>query len=451
MIGLSGGIKGSHLIFVLGLIPPMVGYVRGGGRTMTSASIGIVVIICLEMFGERYGHTEVMPSFWCSTLIQLTFGLKPSDASQSIDFPIACGVGLLGGIFLSLIQSHLSISGAIPDQIVSKSYSLLRKTIRDPAKLDTLVACVQQAFKKVGRIVSLTNVPELHCSEVHPLRDVVFQALVLALPGVKINNPTATRRVAEMVFAIHWLDDMFDHLGYAALATDNGTSIDISTIKMNQISNFYHPYGISRIVRLIKGNLLWSYERAKWQDGIDSGLLRVVLAGFIHSGNRMMVESTKRLKSEIKKIVTDENLLKKLETANTAFCWGVSKTDMPLVLGMYWNPKKIPDIGNRSLILDSLFMPLLVWHNLSEEIRREKLPRDGFDKKNNIKLRQEIANAVRLCLSIIKDKEDEILSWAEMWPSMKEVLKLVNDLYSPALPQEPIYNEYQQYIRKLVP
>jgi hypothetical protein len=456
MIGLSGGIKGSHLVFILGLIPPIVGYVRGGGKTMICTSIGISVIIFFEMLGARYNQPGTMPSTWCSTLTQKVFhlvnmDLKTGDASQSIGFPIACGFGLLGGIFLSLIQSQLAISGAIPDQIVDKVHLLLRETIKDSKKLDTLIACVQQSYKKVGRIVNLTNIPELHSSEVHPLRDVVFQAHILALPGVKMNNRLAARRAAEMVFSAHWLDDMFDYLGYSALATDNGISTSIPSIEIDQISKFYHPYGINRIIRFIKGNSLWSYERSKWTEGIESGLLRIVLAGFIQSGNQKIYASSKeRLKSEIKKFVTDTILLETLEKANTAFCWGISKTAMTLVLGMYWNQKKIQDLGNKCLVLDALFMPLLVWHNLREEIRREKLPWKGFDKNDKKNLQQEIEEAVHTCVNIINEKGKDIRSWNGIWSNMKDILFLVNQLYSPVMPLDQIYMDYRTSLSNLL-
>ena len=298
----------------------------------------------------------------------------------------------------------------------------------------------------MSRVASLTSIPEIHCSVVHPLNDVVFQAYVLATPGRyetckrSAFSKSSMQRAAEMVFGVHWLDDAFDYLGYHLLKDKSGTTLKIQTATTNLIAEFYHGYGIGRMLRKIKGRVV---SKPPWIEGVELGLMRVILGGFIQRGDSSQrQDAIGKFRNDTDKLIKNTDLKKLFAQTNVAFLWGISKTDMPLVMGMFWNPKTDPDLEEKSFVMDTLFMPLLVWHDLEEEIKREHVPRSGFDQKSN--MRKEIVAAGRHSVEILMYCCKTHCAFQDKtWTAIKPIFKLVFHAFEGCMPQDEVHKQYR--------
>ena len=427
LIRLSGGFPDSHLAFVFLLIPCTVGFVRSGGKTLRNTVIGVILIIFTEcLFG--------LPSFWIEQCL-IPLGFHSYDSRQSEMYPFIVGFGITIGVLLSWYQSHIAAGSSLPDRIVQSITSVLRDASVEPAAIRALTDSVSRAYHRMSRLISLTNEPEIHCSLVHPIDDTVFQAYVLALPGIARSTRAvaAMEAAAEITFASHWLDDAFDSLGYEQLTHEDtsGRGFDLSEITTDGVAEYYHPYGIRRIMLRVKQNILWN-------EGCEIGLMRIVCGGFIQcSEARHRDAAAKRIRKDTLQGVQDISLSTLLRDVNTAFLWGISKSDMPLILSIYWtfSTALLPT----SLVLDALLMPLLVWHNLDAELIREPISQKGFTARG-----LELEEAVQWACKCIRVGQERGITGNEIFRVITPVVRLFFQTYEHRIPHKAPYDEYRK-------
>ena len=389
-IGLSGGLSRSHLSFVLLLIPATAGIMRGGGRTVGVTCAAIIVVALWEVIGPRLRPATLTPTVLAAQAACVMFGwvvrLRVLDPSASARFDVAQVSGICVGIVLTLIQSRLAAGRILPDRVRTGALDKIEKDRSlDPIVRAALGSAVSDAYRRMSRIVSQTNEPEIHSSMVHPLEDVTFQAAVLAMPGISYGSRGAVKRTAAMVYGVHWLDDLIDAHGYHKLLFENGArqSFNILTATSEDVANVFHPYGVGRIIAAIHGRRRFMSNifsgAPRWKEGIEMGLMRVICGGLIQCGDSVAQEmAVQRIRKDTMKHLVDRGLQEMLSSQNKAYWWGVSKTAMPLVLGMFWNPRDDRRLYEKTVVLDACFMPLLVWHNLEEELRRGEVKDTGF-------------------------------------------------------------------------
>ena len=214
LIGLSGGLSKSHLTFILVLMPTILALIRGGGRTIFSICFIIFAAVLFEFLANLFKTPALSPIPWISVPFSY-FGFLPSDNPQDLPrYPYAISVGIFFGIVLAWIQSRYASGETLPDD------ALWRVIDQHPNGLDDVLAesrlrkVLAQSYHKASRIVSLTNHPDIHCSLVHPIDDLIFEAYILTLPAYRFSGTKVASLMANMVFAIHWLDDLVDGLGY---------------------------------------------------------------------------------------------------------------------------------------------------------------------------------------------------------------------------------------------
>ncbi len=251
-----------------------------------------------------------------------------------------------------------------------------------------------------------------------------------------------------MVYGIHWLDDLIDSLDYHKLLFENGkkTRFDILQAGTKDVADMFRPYGVGRMLRSISGRhgiwLRLVHGSPRWRDGVEMGLMRVICGGLIQrSEGRIRKQAVKRVRKDVHDNMSDQQIQGMLSSQNTAFWWGLSKTAMPLVLGMFWEPADDPRLFQKSIMLDVTLMPLLVWHNLEEEIRRGEVKKAGFEGKG---IGHEVASAVKGSVKIAEKYLSEIPRWngVGVWDSMKPVLKATYDEMRQNLPKDHTYEEY---------
>jgi hypothetical protein len=431
LVGLSGGFPDSHLSFVFLLIPCSVGFVRAGGRTLFVTVCAIVVTV----ISESLLH---VPSKWLASLLQLC-GVQPIYPYDSPRYGFIVGIGIVIGVWLAWYQSFIASGSSIPDRVMGRIMDLLKRDGIDSAFLDELIRSVHKAYHRISRLVSMTNEPDLHCSVVHPLDDSVAEAFILALPGRNIREKPAIsmQAAAEVTLAAHWLDDVFDSLGYERLArgTQSTTPLDISTATTEEIAGYYHPYGIQRVMKRIR-------DRTRWATGCESGLLRIVCGGLMQNEKGLASKSAaERIRNDAASNIADQHLSAMLQNANAAFLWGITKSDMPLVVAIYWTGNTA--LYGASLILDALFSPLLIWHDFENELAREMVPRNGFDGRG---LKKELSDATNLAINIIA-LSSNYASHSEVFRALNPVLRLALRLYGPAMPSDVCYTAYRSAVR----
>jgi len=99
------------------------------------------------------------------------------------------------------------------------------------------------------------------------------------------------RKAAEIVFAVHWVDDAFDYLEFHQHENTSGDRIDIATADTRAVGRFYSPHGLNRMLSAIKGEsrfraLRWAdLGKPPWTAGVEAGLMRVILGGFVQRGD----------------------------------------------------------------------------------------------------------------------------------------------------------------------
>ena len=171
--------------------------------------------------------------------------------------------------------------------------------------------------------------------------------------------------------------------------------------------------------------------------------MRVILGGFIQRGDSSQrQDAIGKFRNDTDKLIKNTDLKKLFAQTNVAFLWGISKTDMPLVMGMFWNPKTDPDLEEKSFVMDTLFMPLLVWHDLEEEIKREHVPRSGFDQKSN--MRKEIVAAGRHSVEILMYCCKTHCAFQDKtWTAIKPIFKLVFHAFEGCMPQDEVHKQYR--------
>jgi hypothetical protein len=431
LIGLSGGFPDSHLSFVFLLIPASVGFIRSGGTTLRTTVLVVIVIIVLEC-------TWHFPSTPIGHFFAL-FGLVPFDSQQSPNYPFVVAFGLIVGVLLTWYQSFVVAGSSLPDRIMSATVDTLRNAGVEREILEALTDRVSKAYHHMSRTISLTNEPDMHCSVVHPLEDVVFQAYALAMPPKTLcaDVGVGMQAAAEVTFAAHWLDDAFDCLGYDRLTEDetHARPFNIETIDTNGLAEYYHPYGIRRIMLEIKA-------RTRWAQGSEIGLMRIVCGGFIQSfAGRHRIAAAARIRNDTRSALIDGSLSNAIRQANIAFLWGITKSDMPLVLSMYLTGDA--HLHGAGLVLDALFMPLLVWHDLETEILRESVSEEGFEGHG---IRQELEAAAALAVKCISIGRETGLNREAPVKAMRPVLELAFRQYSNRVPKGGNYDDYLEAI-----
>ncbi|MFZ1218845.1 MAG: hypothetical protein WAO00_06090 [Chthoniobacterales bacterium] len=431
LIGLSGGFPDSHLTFVFLLIPCSVAFIRGGGRTLRYTVLAVIAIVITETAWQ-------FPSSLIGEVFK-RWGLTPVASRTSALYPVAVAFGIIIGVVLAWYQSFVAAGSSLSERMITGIVDGLRAAQLDLETVQALTSSVSKAYHHMSRTISLTNEPAVHCSLVHPLDDVVFQAYALAIPAkALVKNAGATMQAAaEVTFAAHWLDDAFDCLGYDRLTADHTSSreFDIRTMDTNALAEYYHPYGIRRVLVEIKA-------RTHWAEGSESGLMRIICGGFIQGlEGKHRTAAVARVRSDVLRGISDKDLALVIERANEAFLWGITKSDMPLVLSIYLTGDH--RVHAASVVLDALFMPLLVWHDLETELSRESVPMEGFENKG---IKEELDEAVGLAVSCIEmelnhRRIDETISRA-----MRPVFELVYYQYDARLPRGGHYENYRDAV-----
>lgn len=471
-IGLSGGIYKSHLGFVLLLIPATVALTRGWGATLQAVSLIILAIVAGETYGLATDHKSLVPSQWGANFFQWIFGFFDAhfDITDPTDPKItppgryaaayAFGVGV--GILLTLFQSFLSSGKTFPDRLRMEIEDMIERPLRMTIpEYKALSRSVAKAYHRMSRIASRTSMPEIHSSVVHPLDDVVLQAYILASPGLMGRHGVATlnrrsmRKAAEMVFGVHWLDDAFDYLGFPQHSARIRGSLDITKASCREIGRFYSPHGINRMVCAIKGEprlavLRWATRgRPPWEAGVEMGLLRVMLGGFFqHTDPKQKQDAVARVRNDTLALINDRELQSLFKASNTAFLWGITKTDMPLVVGMFWDESDNPNLTEISFVLDTLFMPLLVWHDFEQELIREQIPMGGFDGTGDI--RNELREATATAYRILSHARAHPAFTGTVWTAVSPILQLIYSNYGHHMPNEDPYNQYRHFIKNMI-
>lgn len=188
--------------------------------------------------------------------------------------------------------------------------------------------------------------------------------------------------------------------------------------------------------------------------------MRTILSGIIQKGGSTYLSiSVNRIMNDFEKLIDDSNhalgkdLKDILHLANTAFFWGSGKTSMPFVFGMFWNPRDIKELGYISVICDALFWPMLVFHNLNEEIANEKIPLKGFDGHG---IYTEVTKAVLTVNKILNQSHSNNLLNSFIWKKIEPILLMVSELYLNKVPgmdmESPLYPDskpFQSYRRIL--
>lgn len=441
-VGLSGGIIRSQTGFVLLLVPAMVSFIRGGGKTFLWTSIGIMVAVIWEVVAEVNGASTFALSFLLGDFLQNIFHFANLQVVNNPElqprYPWAYSAGFLIGIIATILQDRLATGRSIPDSVRQGCSDKIRKFFAhiEDGKWKDLENSVEAAHKKAHRLILLTNEPELHMSVVHPMDDTVCQALLLASPGLGFPNTHKMRQAAEMVFESHWLDDMFDHIGYGKIA-----DIKLESSSSIQIANAFSPYGLKRVVERIK-------RVGQWSDGTEIGLTRVILAGFVQSGNDSQRKvATKRIRENMLTMTADfPAFVPILEKANTVFYWGTSKTAMPLIVGSFWD-EKTEHLGARCVLLDSLLMPLLVWHDLKEEIERETVAAECWDGGT---IYEQLEAATQSATQIINAGNNVLLLNGPVWKAFKPIAETVYKLFQSRLPNSDSYTAYKSAFKRLL-
>lgn len=447
VVGLSGGVIDSQIGPMLLLAPAIVAFVRGGGNTMLYTGLGMILFTVMEGFSKLWAAPKLMPSNLCADSVTQLFGvmsfsLEHGNASREVNYPIAVCAAMVVGIILTIIQDRLSTGRALPDRIKEEEAEKIAKAFSpalDEDKLGDLVEAVDAAHRDAGRLISLTNEPELHQSVVHPINDTVFQAMVLGTLGFE-TSPGTVKKCAKMVFLAHWVDDMFDRLGYEKL----GQNMDLQAATTNKIAKLYNPFGIKRVINQIKRD-------AVWEDGAETGLLCIILGGFVRHQSPKKQEALNKIQGEIMRLAHDEGLRAILKAAPPKFYWGVSKVAMPLIVSMFCNPDDgRPQLKSQVVALDALFLPLMIWQDLPEEFNRE-LCTPG-EHPDTFCSREHISGAVKSALEVIKwAREHNLLEKdTSLWKGMSPVLKAVYDNYCERLPNEQPYIEYRQIVESML-
>lgn len=454
LIGLSGGLARSHLTFVLALIPPILALVRGGGLTVIGICVLTTVAIGFDILASLMNVPSISPTGNCASWMTTIFGFQSGDPQAVSLFPIATSVGVLSGIALSLVQSYLASGETLPEDALMRVVTRHQNDLDDDLDQFRLRSILARSYHKVSRIVSLTNHPDIHSSLVHPIDDLIFEAYILCVPAYKIRGPRGASLMANTVFAVHWLDDLVDGLGYHSFLDGSGgkPTLDLGTMTLPDVARRFRPHGAERILDLITGRMSplqrLSLSKPSWPVGVESGLMRVVLGGVIQSSTNKLrrQEAIKRCRKDAQHIVEDSELDDILSQVSPVFLWSISKTDMPLVLGMYANPKDTPQLGSLSLILDALFMPLLVWHNLEEEVKRESVGKRPFHIHSSFT--EDIGAAVENA-NLILTAKGEMLRKSNLWVPMQYTLKHVFSEFADRLPTDQPYHEYRQIVKSL--
>ena len=451
LIGLSGGLARSHLTFVLALVLPILALVRGGGLTVLVMSGVIAIVVMMDIVASSIGVSIASPIKWCADVLHTLGGFEAGDPVSCTYYSAATGFGILAGVVLAFAQSYLASGDILPDDSLQRVVGRHKNGLDDKMEENRILGGLARSYHTVSRIVSLTNHADTHCSLVHPIDDLLFEAYVLALPAYRLRGTQGVTLMSNAVFAVHWLDDLVDGLGYhEILEGRNGKSpIDLERATTRDIGRRFSPHGVERIIKLIKCDLSpiqrLSFAKPTWEAGVESGLMRVILAGIIQStrNDRHRRQAVIRFRHDAQALVEDDELRDLLGKASAVFLWSISKTDMPLVLGMCCSPSKTPHIGSVSLVLDALLMPLLVWHNLDEEIRRESVGQTKFYNKKT--MLDDVRDAVEDATLILETKID-ILLQSNVWPAMGPTVIHVAQEFGPMLPGGKEYADYRNLL-----
>ncbi len=450
LIGLSGGLANSHLTFVLALIPPILALVRGGGRTTISICVAIIIAVSLDIGATYFSKFPALlsPTFLFSVLFQNIRLFQPSDPSNLYYYPYVISLGIFLGTVLALIQSYFASGDTLPEDVLYRVIERQQNRLDDVREESYLLKVLAKSYHKASSIVSRTNHPDIHCSLVHPIDDLIFEAYILALSAYQFSDikvprkrRKAAKQMANMVFAIHWLDDLFDGLGYHAFfeVGQNTPSVDMMKINLKDIGRKFRPHGVKRIIKFIT-------DKSSWPEGVNSGIMRVIIGGIIQrtADANLKDSAIRRCKYDIQQIVKDDKLNKMLENISPVFLWSISKTNMPLVLGIFTNQEQTQNLGSISLVLDALLMPLLVWHDFEEEVRREHVGISQIDKFNN--MIEGIKQAVNEANEILEEKL-ELIYQSNIYEVMRLMVKGVFDEFSDRLPpNEECYKKYRDMI-----
>ena len=455
LIGLSGGLAKSHLTVVLALIPPILGLVRGGGAAVIRICVLILVAVVSDLSLAAVSLPQCGASSILASLLENNFNLQKSDPQLLVTlYPLATSLGILCSVALAVVQYYLGSGETLPEDVFQRITIRHPNGLEEPRDQKRLMNVLARSYHKVSRIISLTNHPDIHCSLVHPIDDLLFEAYVLALPAYRKRGSSGAQLMANMVFAIHWLDDLFDGLGYHTIlegATRTG-SLGLLRMNVKDVGRIFRPYGAKRVMDLITCHLNFfervSFAKPAWPAGIESGLMRVILGGIIQNSKNTdwRDAAVERLRRDVRALVEDSNLNERVNTASPVFLWSISKTDMPLVLGIFASPSDTQNIGSLSLLLDAALMPLLVWHDLNEEINRESV--GGSDSIGGTLL-EDIHEAVQEATTILQEKS-QLLRDSPLWDVMKPTVEHVQAEFSHRLPTGKVYDDFKFQLEALL-
>ena len=188
LIGLSGGLTKSHLTFVLDLMPTILALIRGGGRTIFSICFIIFAAVLFDFLANYFKIPALSPITWFSVSF-FKLGFQPSDNPQVLPrYPYAISVGIFFGIVLAWIQSYYASGETLPEDALGRVIDRCRNGLDDELTESRLQKDLAKSYHKASRIVSLTNHPDIHCSLVHPIDDLIFEAYILALPAYQFSD-----------------------------------------------------------------------------------------------------------------------------------------------------------------------------------------------------------------------------------------------------------------------
>jgi hypothetical protein len=447
-MGFSGGLRASHLGFVLILIPQILALVRTPGKTLFWITLAVSALLIAEVLPLMTStipesSMSVFIAGKTSPLLRSTLGLAIDVRSAELypRFPYAYMAALFISVALGTLQAWTSatpvLDRSVTDPIVAAAYKWPKKyglVSLESAHISYLHDCVRIGHSGIGRVILATNEPMIHRSKVHPFDDTLVQAHALALPGALMNDWRACRNAAAMTIGMHWLDDLFDSEDYGRELSNNEVVDSLETL-----SERLSPSGVKRV----KDDLV---RRARWKLGSKNGIFRVCLGGML----RHMRDEGSPLAMKYRAVIVEglpERYVREIDEWPPLLRWSISKTAMPVVCSMYWTAEQIVELPVKCLILDVLLSPLLLWHNVTEErYRGETILATISPGEWEGQLRESVLRAA----NFIGAHGKAVIGDSQLSRFMIPVIRIVWDLYSGRLPRWSEVEKYESAVRAVI-
>ena len=437
LIGSTGGVAHSHLTGILLLIPCVMSIVAIKPRHFVyiASMLGVIFLIIFVTGFFSNERTPLKPLVFFCRKLQIFCG----ESSKKDGYLFAVSTVAFLSILLIFLEKFVIKLKLFTDKW---SFSEI-VSLQHLHKYDSFLADdVNRGFRRYRRYLEETNIPDPHISLVHNPQAAFSQAYILAYPSYQVGKRNDAGDVAFVTFASHWIDDIFDGY-YTREILDAVPEEEMEKLTLPSVCNLLRGIGIKRMAQHI-------LHCAKDKELVESGLFRVMLAGLLQHAKKDIMDELEKLYRDTyrNKEKLDKELGEKVDSLEINLLLATARTSFGLILGCESprNSQERNKLDNYACLFDLILCPLVLFHDLSSEIRWEQgtLPKPSRNFLDNL------IDISKLAVRKLPDYMDQDTVPGHV---RAEQLRIVMNLYLDLVPKDGkniFKKEYKEYLGKFI-